>query len=310
MKVGFIGLGGIGKPMAINVARSEYDLTVHDLREQPVRELSGYGTRVAASAREVAAAADIVFASLPSNAASREVALGPDGVLAGAKKGDIYVDLSTISPQVVHEIESQAAAVGVDMLDAPVSGGIAQRNEGRLSIMIGGDAATVARARPVIETFADKVFHVGATGAGATMKLVNNLLNGIGTVATMEALVLGVKAGLSVESMQEVISVSSGGSPTFRSTIDAVMNRDPEPPTGETAHMGLHTIGKDMALAADLAQRVGVSLQVGSSAVQFYTAGLGRGWADKENWVIMRLFEELSGVRVRPRRFETEESPR
>ena len=286
--------------MAINIAKSDFALTVHDLREAPVRELQEYGAHVATSASAVAAASDIVFASLPSNAASLEVALGPEGVLAGATKGDIYVDLSTISPQVVRDIAGQATAAGVDMLDAPVSGGIAQRREGRLSIMIGGDAATVAQARPVIETFADKVFHVGETGAGATMKLVNNLLNGIGTVATMEALVLGVKAGLSVESMNEVISVSSGGSPTFRSTVDMVMNRDPEPPVGKTANMGLHTIGKDVRLAAELAHDVGVPLHLGSSAVQFYMAGLGRGLADKENWIIMDLFEEMSGVRVRP----------
>ena len=300
MKVGFIGLGGIGKPMAINIAKSNFALTVTDLREQPLRELEQYGARAMGSAREVAAASDLVLASLPSNEASEQVALGPDGVLAGAKSGDIYIDLSTISPEVVRGIARKAAEQGVDVLDAPVSGGLRQRREGRLAIMIGGDAGTVARARPVLETFADKIFHVGETGTGATMKLVNNLLNGINMVATMEALVLGVKAGLSVDKMKEVISVSSGGSRAFDSMIDLIMTRSPEPPAGETANMGLRTIGKDVRLAADLAGELGVPLLIGSSALQPFIAGFGHGWADKENWVIMEFFEQMSGVRVRP----------
>ncbi len=300
MKVGFIGLGGIGKPMAINIAKSEFELTVTDLREPPLRELEQYGARVMGSAREVATASDIVLASLPSNEASEQVAFGPHGVLAGAKNGDIYIELSTISPDVVRNIARKAAEQGIDVLDAPVSGGLRQRREGQLSIMIGGDAGTVALARPVLEVFADKIFHVGETGTGATMKLVNNLLNGINMVATMEALVLGVKAGLSVEKMKEVISVSSGGSRAFDSMIDLIMTRSPEPPAGETANMGLRTIGKDVRLAADLAGELGVPLLLGSSALQPFIAGFGHGWADKENWVIMELFEQLSGVRVRP----------
>ena len=300
MKVGFIGLGGIGKPMAINIAKSDFELTVTDLREPPLRELEQYGARVMGSAREVATASDIVLASLPSNEASEQVAFGPHGVLAGAKNGDIYIELSTISPDVVRNIARKAAEQGIDVLDAPVSGGLRQRREGQLSIMIGGDAGTVALARPVLEVFADKIFHVGETGTGATMKLVNNLLNGINMVATMEALVLGVKAGLSVEKMKEVISVSSGGSRAFDSMIDLIMTRSPEPPAGETANMGLRTIGKDVRLAADLAGELGVPLLLGSSALQPFIAGFGHGWADKENWVIMELFEQLSGVRVRP----------
>ena len=299
MKVGFIGLGGIGKPMAINIAKSRFELTVTDLREQPLQELQHYGARVAHSAREVAAASDIVLASLPSNEASEQVALGPDGVLAGAKSGDIYIDLSTISPHVVRTIARKATERGVDVLDAPVSGGLRQRREGLLSVMVGGDAATLARARPVLETFGDKIFHVGETGAGATMKLVNNLLNGINMVAAMEALVLGVKAGLSVEKMKEVISASSGGSRAFDGTVDSI-KRSPEPPAGETANMGLRTLGKDVRLAAGLADELDVPLPIGSTALQLFVAGFGHGWADKENWVVMELIEQMSGVRVRP----------
>ena len=300
MKVGFIGLGGIGKPMAINVAKAGFELTVHDLREQPLEELRQHGARVAANAREVAAASDIVLASLPSNQASKDVALGPDGVLAGAKAGDIYIELSTISPEIVHLIATRAAEKGVTVLDAPVSGSVAQRREGTLSVMVGGDAAALNRAMPVLQAFGEKVFHVGESGAGATVKLVNNLLAGIGMVATMEALVLGVKAGLSVEVLQDVISASSGGSPMFRSMVERITTQSPEPPPGQTADMGLHTIAKDMKLAVELAQQVAAPLLLGTSATQPFVAGLARGWADKELWAIMEIFEEMGGVRVRP----------
>ena len=300
MRVGFIGLGGIGKPMAKCIARAGFDLTVNDLRDEPLKDLEQHGAAVARSAREVASVSDVVLASLPSNEASEEVALGDDGVLAGASNGDVYIELSTISPDVVRTISREAAERGVEVLDAPVSGGLAQRREGRLSVMVGGDAATLARARPVLEAIGERIFHVGGTGAGATVKLVNNLLNAIGAVATMEALALGVKAGLSVESMKEVISESSGASRAFDGTV-ASIGLSSEPPPGETANMGLRTIGKDIRLAVELAADLGVPLSVGSSALQLYLAGFGHGWADKESWVIMELVEQMSGVRVRPR---------
>ena len=300
LKVGMVGLGGMGKSIAINIAKAGFEFTVADLREAPLKELKEHGASIADSPHDVAAAADIVLASLPSNEASEKVALGPDGVLAGSKSGDIYIELSTISLEVVRNIADQAAEKGVSLLDAPVSGSIEQRQKGTLSIMVGGDEPTLNRAMPVFNAFGDKIFHAGDSGAGATVKLVNNLLNGINTVATMEALVLGVKAGLSVQTMQEVISVSSGSSWIFNRLVDQIMTLSPEPPPGKTADMGLHTISKDVKLAVELAQNLSVPMVLGSSALQPFLAGLGNGWADKENWVIMEIFEQMSGVKVRP----------
>ena len=300
MKVGFIGLGGIGKPMAINIAKSGFDLTVTDLREQPLKELARYGAQVAANPREVSEASDIVLASLPSNSASKQVALGPNGVLAGAKSGDIYIELSTVSPEVIHIIARQAAEKGVAVLDAPVSGGLDQRQEGTLSIMAGGDAKAVAKAMPVFKAFGDKVFHAGGSGTGATVKLINNMLAGINMVATMEALVLGVKAGLSVQTLKEVISASSGNNKQFEGLVDTISTRSPEPPHGQTANQGLHTIGKDVRLANEMAQNLSVPVSLGSTALQPFLAGLANDWGNKEYWVIMEFFEQMSGVRVRP----------
>ena len=300
MKVGFIGLGGIGKPMAINIAKSGFDLTVTDLREQPLNELAHYGARVAASAREVSEISDLVLASLPSDLVSEEVALGSNGVLAGAKSGDIYVELSTISPGLVHTIAKKASDKGVAVLDAPVSGGVDQRLEGTLSIMVGGEAKTLSKAMPVFKTFGDKIFHAGGSGAGASVKLVNNMLAGINMVATMEALVLGVKAGLSVETLKEVIGASSGTNKVFEGLVDKIYLHSAEPSHGQTANQGLHTIGKDVRLANEMAQNLSVPLLLGSAALQPFLAGLANDWAHKEYWVIMELFEQMSGVRVRP----------
>jgi len=300
MKIGFIGLGGIGKPMAINIAKSGFDLTVTDLREQPLNELAHYGARVAASAREVSEISDLVLASLPSDLVSEEVALGSNGVLAGAKSGDIYVELSTISPGLVHTIAKKASDKGVAVLDAPVSGGLDQRLEGTLSIMVGGEAKTLSKAMPVFKTFGNKIFHAGGTGAGASVKLVNNMLAGINMVATMEALVLGVKAGLSVETLKEVIGASSGANKVFEGLVDKIYLHSAEPSHGQTANQGLHTIGKDVRLANEMAQNLSVPLLLGSAALQPFLAGLANDWAHKEYWVIMELFEQMSGVRVRP----------
>ena len=303
MKIGFIGLGGIGKPMAINIAKAGFDLTVTDLREQPLKELMQCGARTAGSPREVAEGADIVLASLPSNSVSEQVALGSDGVLAGAKSGDIYIELSTISPEIVHGISREALEKGVTVLDAPVSGGLDQRRDGTLAIMVGGDGKTLARAMPVLKAFGDKIFHAGENGAGASVKLVNNMLAGINMIATMEALVLGVKAGLSVKTLKEVISASSGSNKVFEGLVDKISLHSPEPYHGQTANQGLHTIGKDVRLANEMAQNLSVPLLLGSTALQPFLAGLANDWADKVYWVIMEFFEQLSDVRVRPREF-------
>ncbi|MEM7365366.1 MAG: NAD(P)-dependent oxidoreductase [Pseudomonadota bacterium] len=300
MRVGFIGLGGIGLPMARNILRAGFDLTVHDLRDEPVTELCDHGATAGQSAKEVAAASDIVLASLPSNDASRQVVSGADGVLTGARAGMIYVELSTISPDVVHWIVDQMSQVGVDVLDAPVSGGIVQREEGTLSIMAGGKLDVLEQARPVLQAFGKRIFHTGDNGTGATVKLINNLLAGINMVSAMEAMSLATKAGLGIDVLKEVVSASSGNSGVFQSVVENVMERAVEPAPGQVPHQGLHTIGKDVRLAADLATDLSVQLPIGSPAAQIFLTGLERGWSNREYWSIMQILEEMSDVEVRP----------
>ena len=300
MNVGMIGLGGMGRSVAECILNAGFALTVADLREKPVQELVNLGARAAGSPREVASASDIVVASLPSNEASEEVALGADGVLAGAKSGDIYIDTSTISPRVITSIAERFARKGAEAMDAPVSGGMAQRKEGTLTVMVGGEPSTVARAMPVLEAFGGHIIHVGGVGAGAATKLINNLTMASNMVATMEALVLGVKSGLDLEKLRDVISASSGGSRVFDMMVENVLTRSSEPPAGSGALMGMATIIKDTKLASDLAKELSVPLFHGSATAQAWAAGEARGWAEKEHWALMGYFEELAGVRVRP----------
>ena len=300
MNVGMIGLGGMGRPVAECILKAGFGLAVADLREEAVRDLVNLGARAAGTPREVASAADIVVASLPSNEASEEVALGEDGVLAGAKSGDIYIDTSTISPSIITSIARQFSRRGVEVLDAPVSGGMLQRKEGTLTVMVGGEASTVARAMPVLEAFGSRIIHAGGVGSGAVAKLVNNLTMASNAVAAMEALVLGVKAGLDVETLRDVVSASSGASSSFDFLVELVLTQSAEPAAGSLASRSMRTVIKDVKLAAGLAEELSVPLFHGSATAQAWLAGEARGMSEKEYWALMEYFEELAGVRVRP----------
>ena len=300
MKVGVIGLGGMGKHLAVNIVEAGFEVTVNDLREQPVQELVQYGARAAAQragSRCRFRCRGRVACLQPRRA--RRSPSAPTARSPAPRSGDIYIDTSTISPKVIREIAARAAERGVAVLDAPVSGGIAQREEGSLSIMVGGDAETLARARPVLEAFGSRIFHTGPIGAGATVKLINNLTQTSNQLAAMEALVLGVKAGLSVDVLREVIPASSGASRAFDSLVEDVMTTSSVPPAGNRPQRGLHTLVKDTALASELARDLSVPLLAGSLATQAYLACDARGWANREYWAVMEIFEELAGIRVR-----------
>ena len=295
MKAGFIGLGGMGRPIARNILRAGFDLIVTDVREEPVRELVAEGAGAVRSAAE-AAAADIVLASLPTNEASVEV--GAE-VVSAAKPGTVYADLSTITPAVIKRLADQGERRGVEVLDAPVSGGMRQREEGTLAVMVGGTAEAFAKARPVFEAFGGEIHHVGAVGAGATIKLINNLAMATSAVATMEALVLGVKAGLDPETVRRVVGASSGSSRVFEWLCGWILTRSSVPgPLGP--HQGMRTIVKDTRLAAELADELEVPLLAGAAAVHAFADAEAKGLSDREWWGLIEVFEERAGVRVRP----------
>ncbi|MCY4588977.1 MAG: NAD(P)-dependent oxidoreductase [Alphaproteobacteria bacterium] len=301
MKVGMIGLGGMGRPVAECILRAGFPLVVADLRQEPVAALTAAGASSAASPARVAELSDVVIASLPSNAASEEVALGPDGVLAGASQGDVYIDTSTISPEVIRRVAERAADSGIGVLDAPVSGGIRQRRDGDLTVMVGGEAADFERAEPVLRAFGSTVVHVGGIGAGATVKLVNNLIMACNAAAAIEGVLLGVKAGLDPRIIHEVVSVSTGGSRIFDNVVGRMLDTPSAPKPGTVAAQGLHTVSKDVRLAMDLAQSNGVPVPMGAAAAQIWLAAEARGLSRHEIWSLAEVLEELTGVRVAQR---------
>ena len=296
MKVGMIGLGGMGKPVAECILREGFNLTVADLRQGQVDALVTAGAQSAKTPAEIAAVSDIVISSLPSNAASEEVALGPDGVLAGAKQGDIYIDTSTISPEVIQLIEAEGAKKGVGVLDAPVSGSGDQRENGTLTVMVGGEVATFERARPVLEAFGGNIFHVGPLGSGAKIKLINNLVMACNAAACMEGLLLGVKAGLTPQIVHDVLKVSSGGSTIMNNIAARLADTPTQPRPGKGPTQGLQTVSKDVRLASDMARSLGFPMIMGSAATQAWIAGDAKGLQMHEMWSLIHVFEELTGV--------------
>ncbi len=275
--------------------RAGFDVVVSDLRRGPVQDLVALGARSAAGPGEVAKGVDIILASLPTPDASAEV--GAE-IVASAAPGAIYVDLSTILPSTIRAIAELGRARGVDVLDAPVSGGPEQREAGTLTVMVGGDAAVVERAMPVLKAFGESIFHVGDLGAGVTIKLINNLTFATNSMAVMEALVLGAKAGIKPEMIVEVISASSGASRAWRHGRNAIEHSSLPGPTGPRA--GFRLLVKDTQLAAGLARNLSVPLLGGAAAMQAYLAGEACGLGEREVWALIEVFEKLADVRVSP----------
>jgi 3-hydroxyisobutyrate dehydrogenase-like beta-hydroxyacid dehydrogenase len=247
LKVGFIGLGQQGKPMALNAAR-EFDLAVYDVRPEPCAELAAAGARVARSAEEAARHATIVEVAVFDDAQLETAVLGESGVIRGAEPGSVLVIHSTVRPKTVRQIAEIAAAGQIETIDAPVSGG--ERAATRdLCFMVGGDAKVVERCRPVFTTSGRNIFHVGPLGAGITMKLVHQLMVCINMLAAHEAMSLAEEAGLDRRALQQVVHSGTAQSQVVDSWLDFT--------PGEH---GRRLFYKDLTLVLELAHELGVSL--------------------------------------------------
>ncbi len=205
-RVGFIGLGIMGKPMARNLMDAGYELTVYNRSPEKAEELGEGGATVATSPKEVAQQSDITITMLPDSPDVRNVVVGEDGVLEGIREGSLVVDMSTISPVVTEELAAKVRERGASMLDAPVSGGDVGAIEGTLSIMVGGSEEDFERARPFFEVLGETVTHVGPSGAGQLVKACNQIVVALAIEAVSEALVLGSRGGVAPEKILEVLS--------------------------------------------------------------------------------------------------------
>lgn len=227
-KIGFVGLGIMGKPMCHNLLKAEFDVTFYARRDAVVDEMKAAGATFAPSSQAVAEAADIIITIVTADPEVREVMLGEQGVLAGASAGNLVVDMSTISPMTIQDIANKAGEKGVHVMDAPVSGGDVGAIAGTLTIIAGGEEEDFERCKGIFETMGnpDNLFHVGGVGVGQTVKITNQLIGGINMAAISEALTLGVKAGADPEVMRQVISVSSGNSSAFQARVADFLLKD------------------------------------------------------------------------------------
>lgn len=293
MHLGFIGLGKMGKPMTRNLLQAGFTVTVHNRSRAVVDLLASEGATPASSSAEVARAADLLFTCLPTAETVEEVFLGSDGVIGAARAGQILIDCSTVTPELSRRIYAAAAEAGASFLDAPVSGGPAGAEEASLTIMVGGDAGVLARARPALQALGPNIHHVGPSGSGTVVKIVNQLLVAINMAAVAEATALGVKAGASPEALLEVIQSSFGGSRMLTRALPLMMDRN------FAAATTINILLKDLGLIHEVSQEMNARLLLGAVAQEVFKEGRALGYGDEDIAALIKPAERITGVEVR-----------
>jgi len=288
--VGVVGLGAMGLPMAKNLLRKSFNVTVFDVRNEPTKILEALGAKVARSPREVGAASSIALTSLPSSRQVEDVVLGENGLIAGMSKGGVIVDTSTIDPAVSKKLADKCQKRGIAMLDAPVSGGTLGAEKGNLSIMVGGDKDSVDRCMDVFRAVGLNIYHVGPVGAGQVFKLINNMLVAVNLVGVSEGLVLASKAGVDLELLYSVLKTSAGNSWALEQKFQKMAKDD------FTPGFRVWLQHKDLALAMNLASQLGASLPVTSLACQMYEAAKATGLEDLDHSAVVKVLQRLSGL--------------
>ena len=292
-KVGFIGLGAMGGPMALDLAKAGFALVVHDIDAAKTEPLKVKGAEVAGSAEAVAAMADRTIVIVETTEQAESVIGGAQGIIRGAKPGHIVLCMSTIDPFAARNIADRLAAMDIAMLDAPVSGGTGRAQSGELSVIAGGTAEVFAKCKDLFEVMGSRSFHVGPLGSGLAMKLVNNMLVQVNTVAVAEALVLGVKAGLDPQTIYEVVRVSTGASAAWELRVPRILKGDFAP--GGTIDISY----KDQELETAFAKRLGVPLLLANLTQQVYQMARAQGLNKQDGAAIVKIFERMAGVTVK-----------
>lgn len=288
--VGFIGLGIMGRPMARNLLKAGYPLVVHSRSRGPVEELARAGAQTAASPREVAAGCEVLITMLPSSPDVELVALGPDGIAAGARAGLVYADMSTISPIVSQKVGAALAGAGVAMLDAPVSGGEKGAIEGTLSIMAGGDRAVFDGVLPVFQAMGKTITLLGPLGAGGFTKLANQIIVAVNLTALGEALTLARKAGLDRELTLKALAGGLAGSRCLDQKAPNYVAGTYQPGFKIDLHY------KDLGLIMESARALGVPLPATAVVQELFSALRVKGRGGLDHSGVITLLEELAGV--------------
>jgi len=293
MKTGFIGLGIMGKPMAKNLLKAGYPLVVYDVNPAPVKEVAAAGAEAASSAKEVAQKTEVVVTMLPNSPHVKAAVMGPNGVLEGAKPGMIIMDMSSIAPLAAKEIAAKAAEKGVEMLDAPVSGGEPKAIDGTLSIMVGGKKEIFEKCKELLSKMGTSVVLCGDIGAGNVTKLANQIIVALNIAAMSEALVLGAKAGVNPEIIFEAIRGGLAGSAVLEAKAPMVLNGNFKPGFRIELHI------KDIANAVETAHEVGVPLPLTSQVMEIMQALKVDGKVGNDHGGIIQYYETLAKYEAR-----------
>jgi len=290
--IGFIGLGIMGRPMARNLLRAGYGLVVHDVVRPAVDELAAEGAVAAGSPREAAAACDVLVTMLPDSPEVEAVYLGDHGALAAARPGWLAIDMSSIAPRVARELAGRAGAAGAEMLDAPVSGGEPGAIAGSLSIMVGGSAAALERARPILEALGKTIVHVGPAGSGQVVKACNQVVVAVVIEAVSEALVLGAKAGVDPARIVEVLQGGLASTKMLELRGANMLGGRYDPGFRTRLHL------KDLKNALELARETGVVLPATAEVEQLMQRMAIAGRGEHDHSGLITVLEELAGFRV------------
>lgn len=290
VSVGFIGVGNMGNPMAGNVLKAGFPMTVFDKHAPAMENLVQAGAHRAASAREVVERSEIVLTCLPASPDVEAAYLDPGGLVECAKRGTVLVDLSSVLPSTPRKIEPRAKERGVSFLEAPVSGGVSGARAATLAIMAGGDPEVLNRVRPVLRAIGPNIFHVGPVGAGNTVKAINNMMACVNSLAMMEGVAVGVKAGLDPMTVYEVVKASSGGSKAIERIVTAIVPRNFEP------GFKVRLMNKDLETFNTIAKDLHVPVSFSNVAQRYQQAAMAAGLADHDTSVAMTIIERLAAI--------------
>lgn len=290
MRVGFIGLGNMGRPMAMNLLEAGFPLTIHNRSPAKAEALAALGASVARTPAEVARASDIVLACLPTVRDVAEVFLGAEGVLAGARAGQVLADHSTVDIATTRRVGEAASSAGASFLDAPISGGPTGAAERSLAIMVGGEAEAYAKALPVFQAMGKTVAHLGPSGTGTAAKLANQLLVATGTIAICEAFLLAARAGVDLEKLHRILEDSWGGSRMLGRNAPFILRREFGPSPAPARNLA-----KDTAIIAALAREHGLDLPLAAAAERVYSELAARGRGEWDITAVLPLLEGRGG---------------
>jgi 3-hydroxyisobutyrate dehydrogenase-like beta-hydroxyacid dehydrogenase len=292
-RIGFLGMGAMGGPMARRLAQNGFSVSGYDVDTARGDAAAQGGVTLAKSPAMAAEAADVLMSSLPNPVAVREAYLGANGAVSALRAGAILIDMSTIDPNTWREVAGEAAARGAQSLGAPVSGGPAEAGSGKLVFLVGGEAAVLDRCRSVLDTLGSEIHHLGPLGAGHVVKLVNNVMSMCNVAVAAEAMVLGVRAGMDPQRLFDVLSTSGGRSHHFLKRFPNVLAGD------FTPYFSIALSRKDLSLALQMAESLGVPMLATAAVRQIYEAAAAQGLDTIDMAGVTKLYEQWAGVEVR-----------